>query len=364
MLRLDLASSAAPVVREALAGATWNPRSDLPNRALARLRTRGGRPEICYRSESLVREYRIDDQAFDRFLAARNDEDERIQALRLLSRMRLVNSRNRLTHALLSTLVDQQETFLRTGDPANLRPVTQQRVVELLDTGQAGRGPQADPSRVSRLLRAGSVVIDQGAEVDLKRLCPSPREVHREIVRDIVRREQARMVAGEIPGPLTDHDLARDVERRCQHGVSRRSVAFIRQELGIPHHRARAQRGCYLTVTSGFSSLRPAVTDTVRAEVPAAPGVYEIRSDPPGPEYPIGRCPVIYLGSSKDLRKRLLDQVRGNGRNPRLAAHLAGGRTQVRWIVAREGWRELERRIYDQFAETFGAPPECNRMSP
>ncbi len=172
------------------------------------------------------------------------------------------------------------------------------------------------------------------------------------------------MVAGEIRAPLMDAELAEEVNGRCPAPVSRRAVAFIRQDLGIPDYRARARRGCYLTATASFTSLHPADIGVIRVEAPRAPGVYEIRTVPPGPRYPVGRCPIVYLGSSNDLRKRLLDQLRGNGRNDRLAANLGAGGVQIRWTVIREGWRNEERRIYEQFVGTFGAPPECNRMRP
>lgn len=86
------------------------------------------------------------------------------------------------------------------------------------------------------------------------------------------------------------------------------------------------------------------------------PGVLwgaKLRTTAPGPRYP-----------ANNLRKRLLDQTRVNGRNAHLAARLCAGGVQVRWTVVRENWRDEERRIYELFIEAFGAPPECNRMSP
>ena len=73
--------------------------------------------------------------------------------------------------------------------------------------------------------------------------------------------------------------------------ISRRVVAFIREELGIPHHRERARRGSDLNATAAFSNLRLAVAETVRAGVPRAPGVYEVRAEAPGPEYPARQMP-------------------------------------------------------------------------
>ncbi len=103
----------APVVaRGVLPGAAWEAPSRLPTRALAMVEDRDGDRTLRYRSEALVREYRVDESALDRFLAAHSDGG-RAQALRLLARMRLVNSRNRLTHAVLSAAVGEQAAFVR-----------------------------------------------------------------------------------------------------------------------------------------------------------------------------------------------------------------------------------------------------------
>lgn len=117
-------------------------------------------------------------------------------------------------------------------------------------------------------------------------------------------------------------------------------------------------------MTAGFSSLRRVHPATLRAAAPRAPGVYELRAEPPGVDYPAGRSPVIYVGSSNDLRKRLLDHVGSNGRNAQLSSYLETGRVRVRWMLVPEGWRQVECEVYRHFVETYGAPPVCNRMSP
>lgn len=73
---------------------------------------------------------------------------------------------------------------------------------------------------------------------------------------------------------------------------------------------------------------------------------------------------VVYIGSTRDLRKRLVDHLRGSSGNPRLAGCLADGVARVRFRMVHEGWREVERQLYRVFCEAFGAPPLCNRMSP
>lgn len=366
-MRLDTThgTKSRAVTLNMVVGASWCAASGLPTRALGTVKIRGKGAHLLYRSNSFVREYVVNQQVFDRLLTGW-DEPQRVEAMRLLSRMRLVNSRNRLSHALIAVLLEKQKAFIRTGNPAHLRPLLQSAVVGIMAqrSEQGGSGPQADGSRVSRVVRGASVIIGDVDEVALTRLCPSTRDVHRELVRDLVRRELSCRFAAELAAPLTDLRIAEAVSVECAVPVSRRTVALIRKDLGVPDYRSRARRSCYLTVTAAFSKLLVMTVETIREHVPRAPGVYEIRIPAPGVNYPVGWCPVIYIGSSKELRKRLLDQTRNRGQNPRLAAHIATRRASVRWLVAFDNWRGLERRIYQQFAKTFGARPDCNRMSP
>lgn len=364
MLNARHASGAtAPVETVTLPGAHWEDQPDTALRVLGRIDTARGLPRPVYRSEAFVREYRVDDCAFDAVLA-RQGAEPRVGALRLLSRMRLVNSPNRLAHAIVSAPCRRQAAFVTTGDPARLEPLAQRGLVADLQETPPRNAPAADPSRVSRVLASGSLRLPGGQDVELRRLRPGAREVHRGLVREILRCERARIVAGEIDGPLADHEIAGEVSARCAVPASRRAVAFIRKELGVPNAGIRARRGCYLSVTAGFSSLRRVDPATLRAAAPRTSGVYELRVEPPGADYPAGRSPVICVGSSNNLRKRLLDQVGSHGRNAKLSSYLETGRAQVRWMLVPEGWRRVERRVDRHFVKTYGAPPVCNRMSP
>lgn len=331
-------------------------------RLLAALEVDRSGARILIRSEALARTYDTDRSALDAVLRGL-DEGERARRLRLLVRARLVDSRTRFVRDLLAALAAEQTAYVSTGNRLDLQELSQRDLARTLGAG-AARRPDADPSRVCRVLGSATVLVADDHEVELASLCPSLRDVHREHVRDLLRREQARMVAGEIEGRLTDTRIAAEISGQCACPVSRRTVAYIREELGIPNHRERARRGCYLTVTAGFGALLPCTSAAIADRVPAKPGVYEIRLSSGVVEYPTGACSIIYVGSSNRLRKRLLDQVRGDGHNPLLASHLATGRVQVRYTVLRREWREFERLVYDQFGATFGAPPACNRMSP
>lgn len=167
------------------------------------------------------------------------------------------------------------------------------------------------------------------------------------------------MIEDRNPAPMTDREIAAAVGREFGARLLVRTVAYIRHDLGIPAARERERRSEYLSLTVGFSSVLPLTAQTLYEQVPPGPGVYEIRRV----EAPPGTCPIIYLGSARDLRKRLTDHLRGYSGNALLQAHVQSGvRFRYRPLSAR--WRDFERAVYRAFCATFGAPPLANRMSP
>jgi RNA polymerase sigma-54 factor len=162
-----------------------------------------------------------------------------------------------------------------------------------------------------------------------------------------------------VRAPLNDGEIAAEIGKKFAVRLSRRSVAYIRHDLGIPDYRDRGHNGGYLTATTGFSALLPLTRQSVLAGAPSGPGVYEIRMQ----DVHTGVCRVAYIGSAGDLRKRLGDHLRGSSGNPTLRQIIAAG-AKFRYRLVCDGWRALERHVYLAFCTTFGVPPVCNRMSP
>ena len=315
---------------------------------------RGGDSAVFhYASPAFDREYVFDEAALARLLK-RGD----LELTRLVSRLRLVNTRNRLTHALVQALLEVQREYLLTGDPLWRKPLSQAALSARIRA--SGACPvDADPSRVSRLLRRLAVRLLNGEVVWLRDLCPKARDLHSHYVSQVIKQERVEMVEDRTRIPMTDREIAAAVRREFGARLLPRTVAYVRQDLGIPGSRERRRRSEYLSVTVGFSAVLPLTVETLRDHVPPGPGVYELRSKLAAP----GICPIIYVGSARDLRKRLNDHLRGWSDNALLQTHVQGGvRFRYRPVAAR--WREAERTLYRVFCATFGAPPLANRMSP
>lgn len=326
---------------------------------------------FCYQRDSYVREYRFDEEGVSHLMSCPDLHGELAGVLRSL---RLINTRNRLTHALMQAVLASQAAYLRSGQVLALLPLPQAKISARLRSA-SDLSVVADAGRISRLVRGLSIVLPNGEAVPLGRLFPKPRQVHCHFVDHVIKREKAWMLEGVLWEPLTDEAIAAILKREYGIRLSRRTVVNIRHDLAIPDCRSRSQRMNYLVATEGFSTLLPLTPQALRTAVPAQPGVYEIRAALGSPvseakeewfekSAPPGSHGVVYIGSTGDLRKRLGDHLRGSSDNVLLYTHLADGAARVRFRLLSEGWRWAERDLYRVFCETFGTPPLCNRMSP
>ena len=326
---------------------------------------------FLYHRDSYAREYRFDEEGVNHLMSRPDCPAELAGVLR---RLRLINTRNRLTHALMQAVLASQAAYLRSGQALTLLPLTQAEISARLRS-ESNLAVVADPGRISRLVRVLSIALPNGEVKPLGVLFPKPRQVHCHFVDHVIKREKAWMLQGVLWEPLTDEAIAAILEREYGIRLLRRTVANIRHDLAIPDCRSRSQRMNYLAATEGFSALVPLTPQALRSAVPAQSGVYEIRAALGSPvseakegwlEKSALPSPhsVVYIGSTGDLRKRLGDHLRGSSDNVLLYNHLADGAARVRFRLVSNGWRWAERDLYRVFCETFGTPPLCNRMSP
>jgi len=343
-----------------------NPASS--SQTLGEIRLSEGQSTFVYHKPSFVREYRFDEIELKRL---RNSNSLPKELTATLHRLRLINSRNRLTHGLIQALLDTQASYLISGDPLSLVPLPQARMSRML-TERSNLPLVADAGRLSRLIRGLSFKMTDGRTLPLNVLFPNDRQLHCHRIDFLIKREKTLILEGHIAHPLSDDAIVAFLWQQYGVSLSRRSVAAIRHQLAIPYWRRRGERKDYLVATEGFSPLLPMTPQALSAFMPPHPGVYEIRSAASledrtvadGQSVSPERTRVVYIGSTRDLRKRLGDHLRGSSDNPLLYRCIAEGNARVRFRQVSDGWRWVERELYRVFCETFGAPPPCNRMSP
>ncbi|MCR4341361.1 MAG: hypothetical protein NUW01_15895 [Gemmatimonadaceae bacterium] len=357
--RNGLLDGTAPALcRRVLPDAIYDRKADSED-VFARVRVRKNLPVLVWRSVYFASEYTVDGARLAECLARAGEASETI--LRAVRTLLLVTTRNRIAHEVSRSLIAAQGDFLRTCEETRLAPLTERQVArEVRSHGVSA----ADTSRVSRLLRSTVVVLPDGTPRPLRVLCPTSRMVLGALVRDVLERERMLRARGRLKGAWDDNEIARRVWRRPGIFVSRRLVAYCRKSLGAPDARVRTRRGCYMEITMNFATLAKLERQSIFRRAPTAPGVYELRLAP-GERGHTPRCAdIIYVGKAKNLRRRLLAHAGGNGRNKNLAGYVRRTRVLFRYRVEKGDLKRAEEELYRQFRETYGRPPECNRMSP
>ena len=350
----DLRSLDGILSREVIEGSRLSPSLPREVRTFGEIVTEDGLPDILWHSPSFVREYRMDDSAIGRMLA---EEGGRGSLGRIVRHLRLVNSRNRLTHHVVRFVIRSQCDYLETEDLLQLRPLPPVRIAEKLPFNP-WFPDGIDSSRISRILRSFPLVFPDGKIRELCDLCPNFRTVCCHFINGMIKIEKSLILEEAIREPFSDDELSRRVEELFAVRISRRTVAHIRRTLGIPARTDRAKKRTYHEATEDFSPPLVLTPKAVRDHVPDEAGVYEIRASVPGtPEE------IVYLGSAGNLRKRLTYHLYATRGNPLLRKRIEGG-ARVRYHVLKENWRATERDIYRAFLATYGKPPECNRVSP
>ena len=327
---------------------------------------------VSYRHRGLAREYVIDQGKMRRWRqgqALSNEDEAQIQALR--RQLRLINTRNRLTHMILMGIVEHQGAYLTSGDPLHLKPLSQVDLAEWIKSETrdgflppGSRLELVDHSMISRLTRGMSVLSPQGRDIPLRDFFPSTRDVHKRMIEAILEGEKERIRRGDIERAYTDEEIKERLEARFGVSISRRTVSACRQEMRIPSSYTRNSYHTYPPREARFSFHYPLNMASVKANAPETAGVYEISLAGVEVDYPLYSSGVVYIGSTENLRKRLRDHLRPGSKNGDLRTLLSNHRAVFRYIVKHKGLRAEEKKLCQCFIMTYGALPRCNRIRP
>jgi predicted GIY-YIG superfamily endonuclease len=221
------------------------------------------------------------------------------------------------------------------------------------------------PCWLSRLASHLKVALPNNAIIPLKTLFPSRAACLKVKIRELLDLENRLMMEGTIAAPYTDAQLKDLLQEHFAIETTTRYVAGLRKSMGIPSARIRSQEFWY-PLAAPFSGIYPLKADKIHAHVPTSGGIYEIRVHDQAIVYPKGASAILYLGRSKNLKKRLLEHSRRHNKNKILEEYVRKHRLTFRFFIIKDEQRITndERRLYDLFIATFGAKPAANRVRP
>ncbi|MEA1964209.1 MAG: hypothetical protein U9O41_03665 [Candidatus Aerophobetes bacterium] len=285
------------------------------------------------------------------------------EARRLVHKLRRISSRNEITHEILKGVIKHQECYLRSGNPLDLIPLSQVQLSNWLNSSSTN-GNYIDNSVISRIISGKSIITPLGDEILLRHLFPTQKEINKRLIKEFLDKEAQHFEFSEIKRPASDRQI-RDNLRRVYHlDISRHSIGTCRQELGIPASSRRIYGYKYPPLSANFSLFYSLEVESVNNNAPCSSGAYELRLNSAEIKYPIGSTSVIYLGSGKNIRKRLKDHLRPGSKNGAMKEFLKKHKCLFRYILLLKKWKEEEKRLYDLFVSTYGSPPKCNRVHP
>jgi len=293
-------------------------------------------------------------------------EEERKNISRLLNKLRRINTRNQIVHKILKGIVKHQRAYFVTNNELNLKPLTRAELARFISDskdGSHGFDFTIDASRVSRATRELSLITPSEEEIPLRFLFANSRDMVKRCIKAILSQEKRGIGSGQIVKPYTDEELRRKINEEYGLLITRRGVGHCRKELGIsPYFKRNGY--VYYTLVANFSQIYPLTLSSIQCNAPGVSGIYELCLDSDGIEYPTGCCQTFYIGSAKNLRKRLLNHLSSSSKNGGIKKLIKKRHCVFRYFRVPQRWAQEEKRFYNLFFSTYGDSPQCNHMSP
>ncbi len=290
---------------------------------LGRIEEEGKTFSIRYRSLGFAGEYCLEKKLSTpgkrgNFVGFRKDEIE------LLDRkLRLISTRNRITYLTLLGIIKHQTAYLKSSDPLELVPLSQVNISKWIKD----QGYQSiDNSMISRIVNGTSVLTPDGKPMMLKDFFPTSRKICKGYIKGILAEEEMELNSNRLNRPFTDEEIKCILKKVYGLNISRRTVSYCRNQMGIPPFQKRTYDTKYPPTWAQFSAYFPMTLCSVRENVPEVSGVYELSLENANIKYPLKRTGVFYIGSSKNIRKRLRAHLGGLSRNEDLDAIISGGK--------------------------------------
>jgi len=134
---------------------------------------------------------------------------------RLINNLEAINKRKSITYRIIRKILEIQSTYLSTGNPRDIVPLTQRELAKKINT---------DPSLISRAIARRSIETPWGEEYPLRYFFPSKKNIVKGLITDII---------GDEKCIYTDEGIREHLKKAFTIDISRRSIASYRKELKI-----------------------------------------------------------------------------------------------------------------------------------
>lgn len=258
---------------------------------------------------------------------------------KIICSLNWINTRNKFSLHILESLLDYQSKYWLSGKERDLKPLTLKQFLSLHPL------PYLDQTRLSRLIPNLLVINPQNQLINLKSLFISKKKYHSYIIKEII---------DDNENALKDKDIQYLLAQKGVH-LSLRTICNCRKLVNIPNHKERDAYYYEKDITfSDYTMLSKKYLN----RIPTEAGVYEL-SISSRVDYPNHRSNVIYVGSSKNLLKRIANYSGNKLKNNRLKKFIDNYDIFLRFCLT-ENYSLVEKKLLKNFKNKYGKLPKAN----
>jgi len=258
--------------------------------------------------------------------------------------VKMINTRNEFSEHTVRGILTIQRKFWETGEELDIKPLTSRQFLSLFPF------PKLDASRLSRLVSVLPLQTQGGRIMNLRELFITRKRFFATVIKKVI---------DESDEALTDKDIQTVLREQYDIQLSVRTICNCRKLLSIPNYKSRLVGTHYYGKDIRFSDYVKLSRGQYN-RIPSEGGVYEL-STANKIQYLRHRCDVLYIGSSKHIRKRLLSYSGSKGKNARLKHFANGSDIFVRYFLTVD-YVHLEKQLLKHFKMTYGELPKTNKL--
>jgi len=263
---------------------------------------------------------------------------------KIICSLKWINTRNEFSLHILKSLLDYQSEYWFYGKETDLKPLTLKKFLSLYPL------QYLDQTRFSRLITNLSVINPQNQLINLRSLFISKKKYHAHLIREIVYDNE---------NGLKDKDIQYLLAQKGVH-LSVRTICNCRKLLNIPDHKEKS--AYYYERDVAFSDYIPITSGLKKISIkfPIEAGVYEL-SISSKIDYLNHRSNVIYIGSSKNLRKRIASYSGNKLKNVHLKNFINNYDVFMRFCLT-EDHILIEKNLLKNFKNKYNELPKANNL--
>ncbi len=258
-----------------------------------------------------------------------------------------INIKNESIFNLLKLLCNLQSTFLSSNCLQDLCIFKRANIIELY---KKTYNLYFDSSILSKILNNSSVLLN-GRKRFLAELVPKEIFLYSLYIKDIITKN---------PANLNDTNVAMLLYQQYNILLSRRKVCYIRNKYLIQPISKRHDSYFYINNDKLFSPYQELKKENILNLAKNTKGIYEL-SSLKKENYPTTKSTIIYLGSSKDLKQRLLMYTSNNAHTESLKNYINTNSIYFRTINT-VNYKEYEMIFLNAFIVLYGNLPLLNKQ--